>query len=67
MGPDVLTSCGQYRRVLSVNASYIVGIGGPCHPIAPWTDVTNYQADDINLLVSLRNNGMHIIMYMYVK
>ena len=29
-GPDLVTSCGNPGNILSVGATYVVGIGGPC-------------------------------------
>lgn len=36
-GPDVLTSCGQYGRILQAGSIYVVGIGGPCGSIGEWS------------------------------
>jgi hypothetical protein len=54
-GPDVLTTCGQYHRVLDAGTSYIVGIGGGCHHIKNWTKVGDYQPNEIEMLSSLSN------------
>ena len=56
-GPDVLTSCGQYGRVLTVGESYIAGIGGACYPISPWDNSSRFSTDDFRLLVELRNGS----------
>ena len=55
-GPDVLTSCGYEGRVLSLNTQYVVGIGGPCHPINEWTALDDYTERDIALLTFLSEN-----------
>ena len=57
-GPDVTTTCGQYGRVLTVGASYIAGIGGPCFIIDPWSTYDSYTSDDIQLLEGLRDGGI---------
>lgn len=46
-GPDVLTSCGQYGRVLQGGTVYIVGIGGACDSISEWS--TQVQFGERNL------------------
>ena len=56
-GPDVLTSCGYYGRILTVGESYIVGIGGPCFRISSWESFSSYTTNDIRLLESLRAGG----------
>ena len=57
-GPDVTTTCGQYGRVLTVGASYIAGIGGPCFMINPWSSYDTYTNDEIQLLEGLRDGGV---------
>lgn len=52
-GPDVVTSCGAFGRVLEVFSSYVVGIGNPCSPIPEWTNALNYSREDFQLLSSL--------------
>lgn len=54
-GPDVLTSCGQYGRVLTVGESYIVGVGGVCVPIRPWSSFDSYSSSEIQLLENLKD------------
>ena len=54
-GPDVLTSCGQYGRVLEIGEHYLVGIGGPCNPISQWSTVDSYSANEFELLGQLMN------------
>ncbi len=50
VGPDVLTSCGQYGRILKAGREYILGIGGICNPISAWTLADDYSDDELNLL-----------------
>ena len=56
-GPDVLTTCGYYGRILTVGESYIVGIGGSCFRISSWASFRSYTTNDIRLLESLRDGG----------
>ena len=51
-GPDVLTSCGQYGRILTVGESYIVGIGGSCSVLNNWSSFNSYSSSEIELLES---------------
>ena len=51
-GPDVLTSCGQYGRVLELS-KHVVGVGGPCNPISAWTEVEDYTERDLQQLNDL--------------
>jgi hypothetical protein len=59
-GPDVATTCGQLGRRLVLNATYVVGIGGPCSPIGPWSLLSSYSSEELQLLRSLgaRCGGM---------
>ena len=52
-GPDVLTTCGQYFRVLSINQQYVVGVGGPCSDISEWSTLTSYSPNELQQLRSL--------------
>lgn len=52
-GPDVLTSCGYYGRLLELGGQYVVGIGGACHPINEWTAVEDYSQGDLQYLMTL--------------
>ena len=52
-GPDVLTTCGQYFRVLSINQQYVVGVGGPCSRISEWSTLTSYSPNELQQLRSL--------------
>ena len=53
-GPDVLTSCGQYGRVLQLNTAYVAGIGQACSPISEWGELSDYSEGEIELLRRLR-------------
>ena len=54
-GPDVLTSCGQYYRVLTINQQYVVGVGGtgPCDSISDWSTLSLYSSNELQQLRSL--------------
>ena len=52
-GPDVLTSCGAYGKVLQLQEEYVVGIGGACNPIAEWSTVASYSSSELNLMTQL--------------
>ena len=58
VGPDVLTSCGQYGRILTVGREYILGIGGICNPISAWTLADDYSDDELNLQQASTNLTM---------
>ena len=53
-GPDVLTSCGAYRRVLSLGVEYMAGIGGACNPISAWQNTSTYSSSELQLLRDLQ-------------
>lgn len=53
-GPDVLTSCGDYGRILTLGVEYVVGIGGACNPIGEWTPLESYSDTDVALLEELQ-------------
>jgi hypothetical protein len=55
IGPDVLTSCGAYGRVLQFNTVYVAGIGQACSPISEWTQLSDYTEGEIELLRRLRD------------
>ncbi|XP_065919803.1 sodium/calcium exchanger 3-like isoform X2 [Dysidea avara] len=40
-GPDTLTSCGNPSRVLNINVTYLVGIGGPCSRHVEWSQYSS--------------------------
>ena len=49
-GPDVLTNCGEWGRVLTVGSEYLVGIGGACNRIDAWSEVSQYTASELQIL-----------------
>ena len=49
-GPDTQTTCGDPSRRLQVGTEYVVGIGGPCSPIIPWSELSNYSAEEMELI-----------------
>ena len=55
-GPDVLTSCGNYRRVLSLGVDYIDGIGssGCQYSVSDWENTTEYSASELQLIRDLQ-------------
>ncbi len=53
-GPDVLTSCGNPSRRLSIGESYLVGVGGFCSPISEWTTLESYSESELDFLRELR-------------
>lgn len=53
-GPDVLTSCGAYGRVLEIGTVYVVGIGQICSPLPTWGALDEYSADNIAQLRQLQ-------------
>lgn len=55
IGPDVLTSCGQYGRILQFNTPYVAGIGHACSPISQWSQLGDYSETEIELLRRLRD------------
>lgn len=56
-GIDSLTCTYSGRCVLKVGESYIVGIGGPCTAIDPWSSYDSYTSGEIRLLEGLRDGG----------
>ena len=52
-GPDVLTSCGEYGRVLAINQQYVAGVGGACSVISGWSTLDTYSANELQELRSL--------------
>ena len=59
-GPDVLTSCGNPGRRLSINQTYLIGLGGPCSPIAEWSSLESFSMDELCLLRDLRADETHL-------
>ena len=53
IGPDVSTSCGNFGRRLVLGSSYVVGVGGACSPIGPWSLLSTYSSEELELLRSL--------------
>ena len=51
-GPDLQTSCGNPEHILSVNTTYVVGIGGPCAVYNEWTAYNDFSSDDLELLAN---------------
>jgi hypothetical protein len=49
-GPEVTSSCGQFGRRLVLNATYVVGIGGPCSRIGEWSLLSSYSSEELQLL-----------------
>ncbi len=52
-GPDVLTSCGYYGRVLELGKQYVVGIGGPCSPVSEWDELGEFTQKEVQYLSDL--------------
>ena len=53
-GPDVLTSCGSPGRRLSINETYMIGVGGVCNPIPEWPTLESFSMEEVCLLRELR-------------
>ena len=49
-GPDLLTTCGNPGNILSVDTTYVVGIGGPCSRYIDWTAYSQFSSADLQLL-----------------
>ena len=49
-GPDLLTTCGYPGDILSINTTYIVGVGGICSRYNNWTAYSQFTDADLNLL-----------------
>ena len=50
-GPDLLSTCGNPANILSVNKTYIVGVGGICSPYNYWTEYNRFASADLKLIV----------------
>ncbi|XP_065919808.1 von Willebrand factor-like [Dysidea avara] len=50
VGPDLLSTCGYPRNILSVGTTYVAGIGGPCSFYREWTPYNNFSREDIQRL-----------------
>jgi len=51
-GPDLKTSCGNPTNILSVNVTYIVGVGGGCSGYDEWTAYSRYSSSDLKLITN---------------
>ena len=54
-GPDVLTTCGNSERVLSLGVDYIAGIGSACYSVSQWENITQYSASELQLIRDLQS------------
>ncbi|XP_064401754.1 uncharacterized protein LOC135347645 [Halichondria panicea] len=52
-GPDVLTTCGNSNRRLTIGETYLVGVGGACNPISAWSTLDTYSESELDLLRDL--------------
>jgi len=50
VGPDLLTTCGNPRAILSVGTTYVVGIGGACSRYNEWTPYSDYPTNHLEVL-----------------
>ena len=55
-GPDLLTTCGNPRHILSVGTAYVVGIGGACSYYNEWTPCSDYPANHLETLNNRRSS-----------
>jgi len=55
-GPDLLTTCGNPRAILSVGTAYVVGIGGACSRYNDWTPYSDYPTNHLELLSNRCNS-----------
>ena len=55
-GPDVLTTCGSFGRRLSINETYMIGVGGTCNPVHEWPRLESFSAEEVCLLRELRGD-----------
>ena len=51
-GPDLKTSYGNPTNILSVNVTYIVGVGGACSVYNEWTAYSRYSSSDLELITN---------------
>ena len=61
-GPDLLTSCGNPQNILSVDTTYVVGIGGPCSAHSEWTRYSQYPAEERQALSNGCGLGMFFVL-----
>ena len=52
-GPDVLTTCGNSNRRLTIGETYLVGVGGACDPISAWSTLDSYSESELEILRDL--------------
>ena len=50
LGPDLLSSCEYPGNILSINTTYVVGVGGFCSRYNNWTAYSQFAGADLNLL-----------------
>ena len=48
--PDLLTTCGNPANILSVNKTYVVGVGGICSRYNDWTEYNRFTSANLKLL-----------------
>ena len=48
-GPDLLTTFGNPANILSVNKTYVVGVGGICSLYNNWTEYSRFASADLLL------------------
>ena len=51
-GPDLTSTCGYPGNILSVNTTYVVGIGWVCSVYNEWTAYNDFSSDDLELLAN---------------
>ena len=51
-GPDVTHPCVDPGNILSVNTTYVVGIGWFCSVYNEWTAYNDFSSDDLKLLAN---------------
>ena len=49
-GPDLLTTYGNPANILSVNKTYVVGVGGACSRYNDWTEYSRFASANLKLL-----------------
>ena len=61
-GPDLLSSCGNHQNILSVDTTYVLGIGGPCSGHGEWTPYSRYPAEERQALSDGCGLGMFLVL-----
>ena len=51
-GPDLTSTCGYPGNILSVNTTYVVGVGWVCSVYNEWTAYHDFSSDDLELLAN---------------